>query len=123
MMFHQQLNIDTIQTGAQTLSYSGMQAIKQAKVPLYLVTGSLRGWLETEAKNLFTIIYLGHLLELNRQQNTDDHFWNGLSKSLFPNGVVLCWSSSDPQTPLFAWQRYEGTIRSVHSGDLWIGRI
>ena len=122
MMFHEQWSIDSIQTGAQTLSYAGMESIKQSKSPLNLVTGSFMGWMNTEPSHAFAIIYLGSLCELHQQQHTDSEFWSELSRVLSSTGMLLCWSSSEPQTPLFTWQRYLGHVRSVHSGYLWIAR-
>lgn len=122
MMLYDQWGIDSIQTGALTLSYTGMQSIKHSKIPLCLVTGSFEGWMKTESSDAFTLIYLGTLFELNQRQDTDFDFWDGLSNILSPNGILLCWSSSEPKSPFFTWERYTGRIRSVHSGALWIGR-
>ena len=87
-----------------------------------MMTGTFKGWMDTESSGTFAIVYLGYLSELSRTQIIDRDVWRQLSSLLIEEGMVLCWALEQPKSSIFQWQSYEGGIRSVHSGTLWIGR-
>ena len=122
MLLDHQWNVDLLQSEMPSLSYKGMQSIQRSKMGLLMITGSFGGWMETEPSGTMSIVYLGSLSDLIRMQNIDRDFWRSVSDLLWENGAVLCWSPIQPSAVCFRWQEYEGPIRSVHSGLLWIGR-
>ena len=122
MLFHQQWSVECLQSGVLSLSYDGMKSIQRSTMELLMMTGSFRGWMDTESSETFAVVYLGSLSELSRTQTIDRDFWRQLSSLLTEEGMVLCWSLNQPTSSTLQWQSYVGSIRSVHSGMLWIGR-
>ena len=122
MLLHQQWNVDILQSGVLSLSYEGMRSIQRSSMELLMMTGSFKGWMDTEKLGTFSIVYLGSLSDMRRTETTDQNFWTHLSSLLIEDGFVLCWSQIQPSTSSFQWEQYGGPIRSVHSGVLWIGR-
>ena len=122
MLLHRQWNVDILQSGVLTLSYEGMQSIQRSTMELCMMTGSFKGCMDAEKCGTFSIVYLGSLSDMRRMETIDQNFWTQLHSLLIEDGTVLCWSQSQPSTSVFQWYQYEGPIRSVHSGVLWIGR-
>ena len=90
MLFHEEWSLDSIQTAAQTLSYSGIESIKNSGIPLCVVTGSFEGWMRTEPTDAFALVYLGSLVELQRRQDIASEFWSELFRILSTTGMLLC---------------------------------
>lgn len=122
MLLNHQWDVDLLQSRMPSLSYEGMQSIQRSKMGLLMITGSFSGWMETEPSGTMSIVYLGVLSDIIRTQSIDRNFWRKVSDLLLDNGAVLCWSPIQPSAACFRWQQYEGLVRSVHSGLLWIGR-
>lgn len=107
---------ELLQRGPNTVSAEGMSAIQDSQTPLYIATGSFEAWIQSEQKR-FDCVYLG---PLNHKRSP--LFWRALLNALSSNGKVLCWSMRQPHTDTMNWIKYSGSIRSVHSGTLWIGQ-
>ena len=117
LLLHSTWSPQLFQLGFETLSSEGIGTIQCSQTPLYVVTGALDAWLQSEHKEQYDGIYLGPL-----SGGLSPSFWRAISNALSITGKVVCWSIHQPQTETMNWTQYTGPIRSVHSGTLWIGQ-
>ena len=126
MMLNREWNIDILQTGIPSLSYTGMSEIQPQLHRLSFGQEYLGSWLSKQAPESKDGVYLGRITQ-NVLMGSDGHerisnqLWDAIRTVLRPDGVVCCWQESNPDTDRFRWETITDT-QSVHSRVCWVGR-
>ena len=118
MILNSEWDLGLIQSALPALSYSGMEAIRNARTKM-LWTGSIENWLETPMEERFAIVYLGSGSEFRLDHNMAEL----LRSRLLEEGKAFCWSIQKPAITTLTWRKSIEPVRSAHSGSLWIGTI
>ena len=124
MMLAEPWDVSKIQNGPHSLSYEGMEKIRQHAVPWTIEYSALRESFLRRPKHSLEGVMLGPISEDDAPFSSkyiDEATWEGLYNVLSRTGTVLCWSKTIPSSTQFIWSMFQGVNRSVYSGSPWVG--
>ena len=128
MVLSEVWDVSKIQHGPSSLSYTGMEAIRQNKVPWSIECSSLEDWLLQQSKHSLEGVFLGPISEgptisSRRISRTimNEATWMALYNALSSTGRVLCWSTQKPTNRHFTWLQFQGICQSMSLDLPWIG--